>query len=423
MQVGGDSPNTMPVAIQAGMAGHQIAKATIEPGTKFSVDVFKAAIKDPKALATRIGNGTMGNLPLSDALQQQGFIVRWAQKIPGIGPRITSWLGPSAGMNNLIGGLGKEALGGASRATVTKIALEGGDDVAKKLIAAGVSPATAKEVAAAAANRTAAAVVGGAGQNVAQSLATNVADDVAKQAMTYTLKQGAKEVSEEAVKAALANPTTAREALMKMGFYAKDATAMVKAAGAASAKGAATTVATNATATTAQKATGGIKGFFGKLLSGAKGNFVIAGVFSLATNAMQLAQGKMNLKQFVALTATDTLAYGAIGWGSAAAAGAIAQAIIPIPGAGFLIGLGLGLLGGMVYEKFLRNPIKNMLGGDPSAAAEQQAYDPAAGPQNPYGPGAAPPSNAPAYVAPTPGVDLSYDQVLAEIDRMAAGNR
>lgn len=418
MQVGGDSPNTMPVAIQAGMTGHQIAKASIEPGTKFSMDAFKSAIKDPKALAGRIGNGTVANLPLSDALQQQNFIVRWAQKIPGIGPRVTSWLGPSAQMNNLIGGMGKEALGGASKAAVTKIALEGGDDVAKKLIAAGVSKEAAQEIASAAANRTAAAV----GQKVVQSVATNAADDIAKQAMSYTLKQGAKTVTEDAVKAALANPTTARETLMKMGFYAKDATAMVKAAGAATAKGAATTAATTTAATT-QKAAGGVKGFFGKLLGGAKGNFIIAGVFSLATNAMQLAQGKMNIKQFIGLTATDTLAYGAIGWGSAALAGVVAQAIIPIPGAGFLIGLGLGLLAGWAYEKFLRNPIKNMLGGDPSANKADAAYDPAAAPQNPYGPGAAAASNAPGYVPPTPGVDLSYDQALAEIDRMAAGNR
>lgn len=421
MQVGGDSPNTMPVAIQAGMAGHQIAKATIEPGTKFSFDVFKASLKDPKALAGRIANGTGGNLALSDALQQQNFITRFAQKIPGIGPRITAWLGPDAVMNNLIGSAGKEGLNGVTKATVTRIALEGGDDVAKKLVAAGVSPAFAKEVATAAAGRTATAV----GQTVATTVATNVADDVAKQALSLTLKQGAKGVTEEAVKAALANPTTARETLMKMGFYAKDATAMVKAAGAATAKGAATTAATTTTTAATQQASGGIKGFFGKLLSGAKGNFIIAGVFSLATNAVQLATGKMNLKQFVALTATDTLAYGAIGWGSAAAAGAIAQAIIPIPGAGFLIGLGLGLLGGMVYEKFLRNPIKNMLGGDPAAeaaqAAAEAAYDPAT---NPYGPGAAATiPGAPAYVPPTPGVDLSYNQALAEIDRMAAANR
>src|SRR5437763_6305415 len=80
---------------------------------------------------------------------------------------------------------------------------------------------------------------------------------------------------------------------------------------------------TTEVATGAAKKAGGIKGFFGKLLGGAKGNFIVAGVFSLASNAIQLAQGKIGIKQFVGLTVADTAAYGAIGWGSAAAGAAI----------------------------------------------------------------------------------------------------
>ena len=42
MQIGGDSPNTMPTAINAGLAARQIAKTVVtDPNAaKFSMDAF-----------------------------------------------------------------------------------------------------------------------------------------------------------------------------------------------------------------------------------------------------------------------------------------------------------------------------------------------------------------------------------------------
>jgi hypothetical protein len=194
----------------------------------------------------------------------------------------------------------------------------------------------------------------------------------------------------------------------------------------AGAKQAVTKTAEKAVEETAKK--GGIKGLFGKLFSGAKGNFIIAGIFSLGSNAIQLATGKMNLKQFAALTGMDTLAYGAIGLGASAAGGAIAgavgQALIPIPGLGFIVGLGLGMLGGLVYEKFLRNPVKDMLGGgapggtpvDQGVTPGQQYQDPyqAGNYQDPYAQ-QAPQQGAPqpaAQAPAAPGGDLTYEQAM-----------
>ena len=425
-QIGGDSQNTMPVAINAGMAARQIAKTVVtDPNAaKFSMDAFKQSITNPGATAKAIAEATGKNLPLSEALAQQGFIVRLASKIPFV----KNFLGADFILNGHIGGLGKDALGGLSKASVTKIALEGGD-VAGKLISAGVPKEAAEEIAKKGAERLA-AMGGNAVATTAQKAATTVvasaADDLAKQAVGMTMKKGFQAATEEAVKKALSSPN-ALETLKDLGFYAKDAKALVAKAATSTvetaAKAGATQAAEQVATTGAQAASkGGVKGFFGKLLGGAKGNFIIAGVFSLASNAMQLAQGKMSIPQFLGLTVLDTAAYGAIGWGSAAAGAAIGTALFPGVGsiAGFVIGLGLGFLGGTVYEKFVRNPVKNMLGGTPAGGAEPGAYDPSQyttqPQQNPY----ANPAQS-TYIPPAPGTEMSYEQALREIDKIGSG--
>jgi hypothetical protein len=412
-QVGGDSQNTMPIAINAGLAARQIAKLTpVDPNAaKFSMDAFKKTLSNPGVML----EGTAKNLPLSDALAQQSLFTRIAARIPFV----RNFLGPDFILNEAIGKLGKEALNGVSKAQITQIALEGGD-VAGKLAKAGLSPEVAKEIAAKTAER-AAAIGGNAAGAIGRQVVSGGVDDLAKQALGMTMKKGFSQASEAAIKKALQDPN-AYEALKKLGFYAKDAKALVaKAAGAGAetvAKAAATEAAAVAGKTAATEgAKTGVKGFFGKLLSGAKGNFVVAGVFSLASNAIQLAQGQINVKQFLGLSVVDTAAYGAIGWGSAAAGAAIGTALFPGVGtaAGFVIGLGLGFLGGSVYEKFVRNPLKGLLGAGGGGQAADGGYR--AG--DPSGTTGAP-STGYAVPAPTPGVDLTYEEAMRQIERMGS---
>ncbi|MEB3220531.1 MAG: hypothetical protein VKS61_00490 [Candidatus Sericytochromatia bacterium] len=409
-QVGGDSQNTMPVAINAGLTARQIARLTpVDPNAaKFSMDAFKKSLGNPGALL----EGTAKNLPLSDALAQQSLFTRLAAKVPFV----RNFLGPDFILNEAIGKLGKDALNGLSKAQVTQIALEGGD-VAGKLAKAGLSPELAKELGAKSAERLA-ALGGNAAGAVSRQVVSSAADDLAKQALGMTMKKGFTQASEAAVKKALQDPN-AYEALKQLGFYAKDAKALVAKAAGAGAETVAKAATTEAAAVAGQAAAKegaktGVKGFLGNLLSGAKGNFVVAGVFSLASNAIQLAQGQINVMQFLGLSVVDTAAYGAIGWGSAAAGAAIGTALFPGVGtaAGFVIGLGLGFLGGSVYEKFLRNPLKGMLGAGGGRAADS-GYN-AGGQTAPAGP------QGYQVPAPTPGVDLTYEEAMRQIERMGS---
>ena len=424
-QIGGDSPNTMPIAINAGLSARQIAKAVADPNAaKFSMDAFKQSLSNPGATVKQIAESTSRNLPLADALAQQSFFTRLAGRLPFV----KNFLGPDFILNGHIGGLGKSALNGVPKATVTKIALEGGD-VAAKLISAGVPQEAAEQIAKKGAERLAAmggSALANAGQQVATTVATGAADDLAKQAIGMTMKKGFTAATEEAVKKALASPN-ALETLKDLGFYAKDAKALVAKAATSTAETAAKTATAQAaeqvaTSGAKEASKGGLKGFFGKLFSGAKGNFVIAGIFSLGSNAIQLAQGKMSVKQFIGLTVMDTAAYGAIGWGSAAAGAAIGTALFPGVGtiAGFVIGLGLGFLGGSAYEKFIRNPVKSMLGGSPAGGATPAAYDPGAYAQPMQNPYATQPTGG-GYVAPAPGSQMSYDEAMREIEKLGQG--
>lgn len=412
IQLGGDSQNTMPVAINAGLSARQIAKTVVtDPNAaKFSMDAFKKSIANPGALL----DATTRNLPLSDALAQQGFMTRMAAKIPFV----RSFLGPDFILNEAIGTLGKDALNGLSKAQVTKIALEGGD-VARNLIKAGMPADAAEALAKKGIERLAAtggtAVAQTTGRTVARAAAVNVVDDLATEAAKLTMKKGFEAASQEAVKKALQSPNSL-EALKDLGFYVKDAKSLVAKAATSGAETAAKVAATEAgqtvAASGAKQAAGGIKGFFGKLLSGAKGNFVVAGIFSLASNGIQLAQGKMSIKEFAALTVVDTAAYGAIGWGSAAAGAALGTALFPGVGtvAGFVIGLGLGFLGGTAYEKVIRNPLRSFLGGNPSGGADPAQYNPAS-----YNAPAA--GNTPGSTAPPS--NLTYEQALREIESLS----
>lgn len=413
-QMGGDSQNTMPIAINAGLSARQIARLVpVDPNAaKFSMDAFRTTVADPRALLEATGK----NLPLSEALAQQNFVTRLAAKIPFV----RNFLGPDFILNEAIGGLGKDALGGLSKAQVTKIAMEGGD-IAAKLAQSGMPREAAELVARKSAERLAATggqIAGSVGQQLLGSV-----DDLAKEAVGMTMKKGFKSVTEEAVKKALASPDPYK-ALNGLGFYAKDAKALVNKALGSSAEAVAKTATSEAAqaagkAATQEASKGGIKGFFGKLLSGAKGNFIVAGVFSLGSNAIQLAQGKIGVKQFLGLTALDTAAYGAIGWGSAAAGAAIGTALFPGVGsiAGFVIGLGIGFVGGAVYEKVLRNPVKAALGG---GGAQQSGYNPSQYQGAPDGKSPVSPSGYPV-TPPTPGVDLTYEEAMRAIDRLSSG--
>lgn len=454
---GGDTPLAQNlVAFNAAMNARAVAKLAVPEGAKFSVDALKGSwaagggVNGLKATAARV-------TPIASALEAQSGAARLAQKIPVVGKYLTQLLGPDAIVNNAIGGLTQKAggnwfqrtipgvskmfppsaltVGTATPARITQIMMEGGD-VAKKLIAAGVPADSAAMLAQKGAERAAAmgaqvattevatSVAGG----VAKTVATSSVDDVVKQAMGFTMKKNFEQVTEAAVKKALADPNPIK-ALTKIGFYIDNARTLVADAGTSAAKGAVTEVAATTT-TTAVKETAK-KGFFRTLLSGAKGNFVVAGVFSLVGNTVSLCQGKMNLKQFVGLTALDTLAYGSIGWGSAAAGAAIGS-FIPVPfvgtAVGFLVGLGIGIGAGMVYDKFLRSPIKTYTDSAPAGGAAPGSYDPSAYGNAPLtdpfaaGSQGAQPQGAqgPIGVLPNASGGIGRDEAMAEIERLAA---
>lgn len=382
-QIGGDSQNTTPVAIQAGLTARQIVKAgadvAADAAPKLGMDSFKSIpFKE-------IPGRTMANMPLADALQQQSFFTRLAAKIPFV----KRFLGADFIVNEAIGGLGKDAVGNLSKTQITKVMLEGGDDLAKKLAQGGVPQETIELLTKKAAERAAAM----GGQAAAQTAATTVGQaaagmtDDALNAVLAGAKNGGmlagKNVSSQAIQEVLKQGgDDVVGALRSIGLRADAAKQIAAKAAESGTKAAATQTAQTATQT-ATKAAGGVKGFFGKLLSGAKGNFIVAGIFSLGSNAIQLATGQMNIKQFLGLTVLDTGAYGAIGMGSAAAGAAIGS-VVPVAGTivGFLAGLAIGMVGGMVYEKVLRNPVKSMLG--PTGGSAQPQYPGPGEYQDPY---------------------------------------
>jgi hypothetical protein len=451
--------NTLPIALNSGLAASKLAKPMIDAAKaegfqKLPMDQFVSAAKAQ----------TAANVPIADALQQQSFIARFAGKLP----LIKNFMGPDFLVNNAIGSLGRKGLGTASAVDVTRIAYEGGPDVAKKLAAAGVPADAVKSISEAAGQREAAlgeAVVKQAAktgtQDVTEKAAQAAAATTGSQLTVESVAGVVKDIPNGGLMANKVMPSVeeiqkavsgsdAVGGLRALGFRQSAARAIAKSAGASLESGA-KTAATTAGKEAATK--GGIfgrlfskasgsshSGFFGKLFSGMKGNFVIAGIFSIGSNAISLATGKMNFKQFIALSAMDTGAYGLIGLGSAAAGGALAgvigQALVPIPGLGFILGMGLGLLGGMIYSKVIRKPVQDMLGpvggsapaGAPDPSAQPQ--QPAVGPgqyQDPYAQQApqaqqqAPQQQAPQTPAGVgaPAAGMSYDQAQAYLNSVA----
>lgn len=443
-KIGGDSQNTMPIAINAGLSARKIAQASIDPAAKFSTDAFMASLKNGGL--TKAVTDAKNNLPISDALQQQSALVRFASKIPFV----KNWLGSEGQMNGLIGGLNdgkggflsKMLPGSSAEANVAMNKVEltrllynakTPQEIEGIVKSAKIAdPAVAKQLIASAQERLASAgassVATEVGTTAAKSAATTAAQVTATDIMTeaggFTLKKGFSAMpSAEAITKALASEEPAK-ALGKLGFYAKDAKGLVakfatsttettvkSAAGEVVQK---TTTSTATVATQAAEKAGGVKRLLGKIFGGAKGNFVVAGIFSLASNTMQLAQGKMNFKQWLGLTVLDTAAYGGIGWGSAAAGAALGTMVGGPIGTvvGFLGGLALGFVGGSLYEKFVRNPVKGMLGPTGGAAP----YTPNTASNNPADPYSSANNYQPANLPP--GTNVSFEQAMAQIDRM-----
>lgn len=443
-QIGGDSQNTTPVAIQAGLNARQIVKAGADVAAEAAKQAPKLGVDTFKSIPFKeIPGRTMANMPLADALQQQSFFTRLAAKLPFV----KKFLGADFILNEAIGGLGKNAVGSMSKAQITKVMLEGGDDIAKKLAQGGVPQETIELLTKKAAER--AAALGGQAAQAATATVANAAagmsDDAVKAVLSGAKNGGVlagKNVSTQAIQEVLKQGgDDVVGALRGLGLRADAAKQIATKAAESGTKAAVTEGAQVATQTAAKEASkGGLKGFFGKLLGGAKGNFIVAGIFSLGSNAIQLATGKMNLKQFLGLTVLDTGAYGAIGMGSAAAGAAIGS-VVPVAGTivGFLAGLAIGMVGGMIYEKVLRNPVKSMLGptgggqqpypgpgeyGDPyqQQQPQQPAYQDPYAQQQPAAP--ADPfwqSQTPAYQQPQQGAPadpgMSYDDALKYLNQ------
>ncbi len=409
-QVGGDSPQTMPVAVSAGMTAGQIrqasAQAAAASGPKFSMDTFVKGLKQlrhpkeafrsakastaealrplgkPREFAAAVKQGSIANVPLADALSQQNIMTRIAARIPFV----KSYLGPDYILNQAIGSLPNSAgplaglrqrlpfwkppavhLDGISKAKITKIALEGGN-VANKLQTIGVPTELAEKVAKATVQRQEALALA---KQTAQQ-ATLVASQQAVQrltteALTLQLRGSHAQPTAEKVARALAQGgNEGQKALLKMGFFPKDATRLVNSAAVGQVANAG-----------GNSFLAGAKKLAGNLLSGAKGSFVLAGVFSVLTNVGAVAQGQMSIPQFVGLSAMDTAAYGTIGLG-AGAAGAAIGTLIPVPVLGTVAGFAIGFAAGWLYEKVLRDPAKAILGFGQKPSGAQKADAPAA---------------------------------------------
>lgn len=110
-------------------------------------------------------------------------------------------------------------------------------------------------------------------------------------------------------------------------------------------------------------------GFLAAFRAGLQANAVMAGALSLVSNGYDALKGRTNMKQFLALTAADTVAYTAIGALATATSATFAPLIVglipAIPLAGPVIGIGLalavGIGGSMAYGKLGHEPLKDAL--------------------------------------------------------------
>src|SRR5690349_19932120 len=124
MNIGGDSQNTTPTAIQGGLQASKLAKPMLDAAKqegfkKLPFDQFISTVKDQ----------TAKNIPIQDAMQQQSFFTRFAAKIPFV----RNFLGPDYGVNEAIGQVGKKAMGSMNAADITRVMFDNSlDDAAKK---------------------------------------------------------------------------------------------------------------------------------------------------------------------------------------------------------------------------------------------------------------------------------------------------
>ena len=116
--------------------------------------------------------------------------------------------------------------------------------------------------------------------------------------------------------------------------------------------------------------TGGIQGFFAAVKAGIQTNAIVAGALSIVTNGYDALRGNINMKQFLGLTAADTVAYtaiGAVATGVATFAPALcgllpfALPAFAVAGAGIAMALGVGIAGSWLYGAVGHEPIKRAL--------------------------------------------------------------
>lgn len=114
---------------------------------------------------------------------------------------------------------------------------------------------------------------------------------------------------------------------------------------------------------------GSLSGFLAAFKAGLQANAIMAGALSIVSNGYDAIKGRTNMKQFLGLTAADTVAYTAIGAAATATSATFAPMIVgllpAIPLAGPAIGIGLALLvgvgGSMLYGKLGHEPLKAAL--------------------------------------------------------------
>lgn len=114
---------------------------------------------------------------------------------------------------------------------------------------------------------------------------------------------------------------------------------------------------------------GSLSGFLAAFKAGLQANAIMAGALSIVSNGYDALKGRTNMKQFLGLTAADTVAYTAIGAAATATSATFGPMIVgllpAIPLAGPVIGIGLalavGIGGSMLYGKLGHEPLKEAL--------------------------------------------------------------
>jgi hypothetical protein len=121
---------------------------------------------------------------------------------------------------------------------------------------------------------------------------------------------------------------------------------------------------------TANSGAGGIlAGFLAAFKAGFKTNVLVAAALSLATNMTDLFTGRINLKQFLGLTAVDGVAYATIGAAATAAGAVLAPLVLAAvpalavvaPAIPVVIAAASGIGASWLYAKAAHEPLKSYL--------------------------------------------------------------